>query len=69
MMDLGVLGIEPRSLEIVAFDPIESTKGTVLTLLREHRLNQKYLKFHMESIYAGNFSGELQLTSAQQTLE
>jgi predicted HNH restriction endonuclease len=68
MMDLGVLGIEPLSLEIVAFDPTESAIGNVLTLHREHRLNQKYLKFHMENIYTGTFTGELRLTSSQHTL-
>jgi len=51
MMDLGVLAIEPSSLEVLSIDRQAVNKGQRLTLRREHRLNQKYLKFHLDNIY------------------
>ena len=54
MMDLGVLAIDPKKLEIIAADNHEPAVGNILMLHREHHLNQKYLKFHMDFIYTGN---------------
>jgi hypothetical protein len=63
MMDLGALAIEPLSLEVLSTSDQEPSRGQKLTLRREHGLNQKYLRFHLESIYMGNqVPGEVRLT-------
>ena len=51
MMDLGVLAVEPSSLKVLSIDQHEAGKGQVLTLRREHGLNEKYLRFHLDNIY------------------
>lgn len=51
MMDLGVLAVDPLSLEVLSIQQTEQAKGRMLTLKREHGLNQKYLQFHLEKIY------------------
>jgi len=67
MMDLGVLAIEPLSLQILSIDKQIADQEHKLTLRREHGLNQKYLKFHLDNIYiAGYEASEVQLSSANQ---
>ncbi len=63
LMDLGVLAIEPSSLKVLVNSrQQESSEGSVLTLRREHGLNQKYLRFHFDNIYIGDHhSGEIPL--------
>lgn len=51
MMDLGVLAIDPLQLTVLSIDEQEPSKSQRLTLRREHGLNQKYLKFHIDNIY------------------
>jgi len=69
MMDLGVLAIEPSSLQVLSLDKQEKSKGQMLTLRRDHGLNQKYLKFHLDNIYIANHDGsEIQLWSANQRM-
>jgi hypothetical protein len=69
MMDLGVLAVEPSSLRVLSIDKREASKGQVLILRREHGLNQKYLKFHLESIYIGGYKvSEIPLSSANQAI-
>lgn len=51
MMDLGVLAVEPLSLRILSVNKEEPTIDQILTLKREHGLNQKYLQFHFDNIY------------------
>ncbi len=51
MMDLGILGIDPTNLKILSSLRQEPTIGHLLSLKREHGLNQKYLRFHIEKIY------------------
>jgi hypothetical protein len=51
MMDLGVLAIEPSSLEVLSTDEKEHNRGQTLALRHEHGLNHKYLKFHLDNIY------------------
>lgn len=53
MMDLGVLAIDPINLTILARHIGESTQDRLLTLRKEHGLNQKYLQFHLDKIFAG----------------
>lgn len=68
MMDLGVLAVEPTSLEVLAIDANEPNKGQRLRLHREHGLNQTYLKFHLDYIYLATFgSNEFQLSGVNQT--
>ena len=65
MMDLGVLAIEPSDLRVLSIDKREPSVDQVLTLRREHGLNQKYLKFHLDNIYFANLtSGEVYLSNA-----
>ncbi|MBI5829465.1 MAG: hypothetical protein HZB20_07985, partial [Chloroflexi bacterium] len=69
MMDLGVLAVEPASLEILSTDKLEASKVQSLTLRREHRLNQKYLKFHIDEIYVGGHNlSEVRLSSSNQEI-
>ncbi len=69
MMDLGVLAIKPSTLEVLSIDKQEASTGQKLTLRREHGLNQKYLKFHLENIYAMDYErGEIRLSSADQKM-
>jgi hypothetical protein len=66
-MDLGVLAIEPSTLKVLSTDKREADKEQMLTLRREHGLNQKYLKFHLDNIYIGEYEvSEVQLSSADQ---
>ena len=53
MMDLGILAIEPATLEVMASSQHEPYRGHKLLLHRDHGLNQKYLLFHLMKIYAG----------------
>jgi len=65
MMDLGVLAVEPSTLRVLSIDKQEASKGQVITLRREHGLNQKYLRFHLDNIYITNYKGgEIPLSSA-----
>jgi hypothetical protein len=67
MMDLGILAVDPQKLLIVSIDTHEPANGNLLTLRREHRLNQKYLKFHIDKIYIGNSRAtELEISISQQ---
>jgi hypothetical protein len=67
LMDLGVLAIEPSTLKVLSTDKREADKEQMLTLRREHGLNQKYLKFHLDNIYIGEYEvSEVQLSSADQ---
>ncbi|MFZ1552614.1 MAG: hypothetical protein WAV53_14555, partial [Anaerolineae bacterium] len=60
---LGILAIEPTTLEVMASSELEPCRGRKLLLHREHGLNQKYLLFHLSKIYAGeSASHELPLT-------
>ncbi len=54
MMDLGVLAVEPASLKILSINEYELSRGAKLALRREHGLNQKYLKFHLDNIYVAD---------------
>jgi hypothetical protein len=68
MMDLGVLAVGPANLEVLSIDANEPNKGQKLTLHREHGLNQKYLKFHLDNIYLAAFnSGEIRVSGLNQT--
>jgi len=65
MMDLGVLVVQPSSLEVLSIDEREVTRGQKLTLHREHGLNQGFLKFHLDHIYLADFQGkEIRLPKA-----
>ncbi len=67
MMDLGVLAVEPDSLRILSSDTNTADAWERLTLHREHGLNQKYLKFHLDHIYLSIFdSREIQLSNSRQ---
>jgi predicted restriction endonuclease len=69
MMDLGVLAVEPSSLEILSTDKLEASKDQSLALRREHGLNQKYLKFHIDEIYVGGHNlSEVRLSSSNQEI-
>jgi len=69
MMDLGVLAIEPSSLEVLSINEQELSRGQRLTLRREHGLNQKYLKFHLDRIYVGSQRvDEIPLSSVNQAM-
>ena len=69
MMDLGVLAIEPSSLEVLSINPGEASKGDKLTLRREHGLNQKYLRFHIDHIYVASHEiREIQLSNANRVI-
>ena len=69
MMDLGVLAIEPSSLQVLSIDKQVADQRQRLTLRREHGLNQKYLKFHLDNIYVtGCEVSEIQLSSANQVI-
>ncbi len=69
MMDLGVLGIEPSSLEVLSIDKQETSLGQRLAVRREHGLNQKYLRFHLENIYVREHEGnEIRLSSANREI-
>ncbi len=64
MMDLGVLAVEPSSLEVLSIDKQLANQGQRLTLRREHGLNQKYLQFHLDNIYVASHEvNEIQLSS------
>jgi len=66
MMDLGVLAIEPSNLEVLSIDKHEVTTGQRLTLHREHGLNQRFLKFHLDHIYLANYEGrEIRLSTSE----
>ena len=69
VMDLGVLAIEPSSLRVLSINKEEMSRGRKLTLRREHGLNQRYLKFHLDNIYvAGGGIAEIQLPNANRGL-
>ena len=71
MMDLGVLAIQPSSLAVLSIDTNEANQERKLTLRREHGLNRRYLKFHIDHIYvAENGSGtkEVQLSVSDQQM-
>jgi predicted HNH restriction endonuclease len=69
MMDLGVLAIEPLSLQILSIDKQIADQEHKLTLRREHGLNQKYLKFHLDNIYIASYeASEVELSSANQMM-
>lgn len=69
MMDLGVLAVEPSSLQVLSNDKQLSDQATRLTLRREHGLNQKYLKFHLDNIYVARYGvSEVELSSADQMM-
>lgn len=69
MMDLGVLAIVPSSLEVLAIDKEQHSKGQRLSVCREHGLNRKYLQFHLDHIYlAGYGITEIQLSKADQEI-
>ena len=68
MMDLGVLAIDPLNLKMLAIDKREPSRGHKLTLNREHGLNQKYLRFHLDNIYVGDFEvTEIQLSGPDES--
>ncbi len=69
MMDLGVLAIQPSNLTILSTDKQELDKTQLLSLHREHGLNQKYLKFHLDNIYLGERGiTEIRLSNGTQGL-
>jgi hypothetical protein len=69
MMDLGVLAIDPDDLLILSIDEQDVNRGQLLTLKREHGLNQKYLKFHLDNIYVGSYEiGEIELAGESKAL-
>ncbi len=69
MMDLGILAIEPSSLKVLSTYEQEVSRGQKLTLRREHGLNQKYLKFHLDNIYvAGSGVHELRFSRVNQAI-
>jgi len=51
MMDLGILAVNPANLRMLSTNLQEPSIGQMLTLKKEHGLNQKYLKFHLDNIY------------------
>lgn len=63
MMDLGVLAIEPSTLEVLTLDQKDPMIGQMINLRREHGLNQKYLKFHLDNIYVSDGTYEIPLSS------
>jgi hypothetical protein len=65
MMDLGALAIEPSNLKVLSINKQEPSRGQILILRREHGLNQKYLRFHFDNIYASDYEGrEIPLSNA-----
>jgi predicted restriction endonuclease len=69
MMDLGVLAIDPSSLQVLSRDKQAVSQEQRLTLKREHGLNQKYLKFHLDNIYIADLEvGEIRLSSSDQVV-
>lgn len=69
MMDLGVLAIDPSSLEVFAIDKEQASKGERLNVRREHGLNRKYLQFHLDNIYLASYGGsEIRLSKADQEI-
>ncbi len=64
MMDLGILAIQPSTLEIMTSSELEPSRGHRLLVHRDHGLNQKYLLFHLSKICAGEVNArELPLTA------
>jgi hypothetical protein len=69
VMDLGVLAIEPSSLRVLSINKEEMSRGHKLTLRREHGLNQRYLKFHLNNIYVADGGiAEIQLPNESRGL-
>ncbi|HLF25991.1 MAG TPA: HNH endonuclease [Anaerolineae bacterium] len=67
MMDLGVMAIEPSKLTVLSINEQEPSRGQKLTLRREHGLNQKYLRFHLDNIYVRDYrSREIRLSRSDQ---
>lgn len=51
MMDLGIMAIEPKSLEIITETPSESSWRKTLLVQKQHGLNPVFLQFHFTRIY------------------
>lgn len=69
MMDLGILAVEPSSLKVLSTNEQEASRRRKLTLRREHGLNQKYLKFHLDSIYVADRGvDEIRLSGVNQAI-
>jgi hypothetical protein len=51
MMDLGIMAIEPSSLEILSLTPNESAWRERLLVQKQHGLNPVFLQFHLSHIY------------------
>lgn len=69
MMDLGVLAIEPSNLVMLSISEQEASRGQRLTLRREHGLNKKYLKFHLDNIYVADHEvSEIRLSDANREI-
>lgn len=65
MMDLGILAIQPSTLEIMSPSELEPSRGHKLLAHRDHGLNQKYLLFHLSKIYTGEVKWqEIPLTAS-----
>lgn len=51
MMDLGIMAIDPSSLEILSLTPNESARRERLLVQKQHGLNPVFLQFHLSHIY------------------
>jgi hypothetical protein len=63
MMDLGIMAIEPSSLEIVSMTPSESSWRETLLVQKQHGLNPVFLQYHFSHIYIQRASADEEAVS------
>jgi predicted restriction endonuclease len=54
MMDLGVIAVDPTTLEILTIVPNEPSRDYIMTLKKEHQFDPRFLYYHLEHIYIAN---------------
>lgn len=58
MMDLGIMAIEPSSLEVVSMTLSEPSWRETLLVKKQHGLNPVFLQFHFSQIYIQGSTGD-----------